>query len=179
MTIMNLNAVPIFLITAMVVVSCNSKKEEEVEMLNKKLGELKKESTMLREESSASRAKLKEMSNYAARINQNKELLAKAKRDIEPLQAYVGQLNQGVEHYSAINQAWQQAYRESLVGMKASSMKKTDGTSIPNIEIKEVRDEEVVLMSNGSELTVSISDLAKPVRMRLVHEETVKLEVTQ
>jgi hypothetical protein len=56
-------------------------------------------------------------------------------------------------------------------------MMKNDGTAIPNIEIKELRDTEILLLSDGVEKCVPISSLANPVRIRLVHEESIRADV--
>lgn len=171
---MNSNLIAIFPFLTFLLIGCGSK---EVDSLNLELAALKEETIRLRRAEEDSNVTLNDLSQNGENFDQKKERLLRAQKDLKPLQTYVDQLKQAVEHFSGVNAAWRDAHRKSLIGLTSISMMKNDGTEIPNIEIKELRDSEVLLLSDGVEKCVPISSLANPVRIRLVHEESIRVNI--
>jgi hypothetical protein len=171
---MNPHLIAIFPLLTFLLIGCENK---EVDSLNLELAALREETIRLRRAEGDSNVTLNELSQNGENVDKKKERLLRAQKDLKSLQTYVDQLNQAVEHFSGVNAAWREAHRKSVIGLTANSMMKNDGTAIPNIEIKELRDAEILLMSDGVEKCVPISSLANPVRVRLVHEESIRVGI--
>ncbi len=140
---------------------------EELAMLRAELDELKSTEKKTSDE-------LGEIMGKVRLLDYHRKLLGNEEAKLLPLENYLSQLDEGIAHYQREIEIWKEAHRKSLVGVTSPAMKKIDGSFIPNIEIVEVRDEEIVIRSNGEEMTLPISELAPAVREKLVHENTIR-----
>lgn len=145
----------------------------EIEALEKEIEDIKMETKRLREVSAKTRTEYLERKRLSERLESEKAKLYEAQSDLLPIKEYAGKLDEAHASFDEQLDLWRTAHRKSLSGMRISALRKVDGTTIPNVIIQEVGDENLVLTSDGRSITIPIKDLDSKVQEHLVYEAII------
>jgi predicted RNase H-like nuclease (RuvC/YqgF family) len=92
---------------------------------------------------------------------------------LEEVRAYTSSLN-ALEGELDLNlQTWRAATRNSFKGVVLPEIVTTDGAKYSGVTIKEVTDENLVILHSGGEATLPILQLPVGLRKNVIHEPTV------
>ena len=145
-----------------------SAKKLELEQLKGKEQQLRMEAGTLSAEKSTISAKIDDL----GQVEQKQRL---KEEDLEIIEGYVAEINKAIAHYENEIDIWRKVHRSSLVGLKAASLKTKNGREFPNVTVREVTDDELVIDSDGREVRLQMSELPDQIKTRFVHEESLKL----
>jgi hypothetical protein len=95
---------------------------------------------------------------------------------LEEVRSYTSSLDSLESALDAGLEGWRPATRNSFKGVTLPEVTTTDGTNYTSVTIKEVTDENLVILHAGGEATVPILQLPVGLRRNLIHEDTVLAE---
>ena len=132
--------------------------------------------TELRAEKKELEAKLKGLKKAA---DGKPELVAKElelSTQLEEVRGYTSSLDSLESALDAGLEVWRPATRNSFKGVTLPEVTTTDGTKYSTVTIKEVTDENLLILHSGGEATLPILQLPVALRRNLIHEDTVLAE---
>lgn len=147
------------------------KEKGEREEIRERLAELRSEKKKLE-------TQLKNLTKAAA---EKPEITAKEleiSTQLEGVRAYTSSLNALEGELDSNLQTWRAATRNSFKGVVLPEIVTTDGTKYTGVTIKEVTDENLVILHSGGEATLPILQLPVGLRKNVIHEPTVLMDQT-
>lgn len=95
---------------------------------------------------------------------------------LEAVRGYTSSLDALESALDAGLEVWRPATRNSFKGVVLPEVVITDGTKYLSVTIKEVTDQNLVILHSGGEATLPILQLPVGLRRNLIHEDTVLAE---
>ena len=158
---------------AFLLAGCQENEDEEMALLDAEYEELEDKI----DEQQAIQSKLtKEKNDLTKTIrdfqyNQKKE--AAMLLEIQPIVDYMAKLDESDKYLDSELDLWRPATRDSFKGVELGNLD-VAGKSYPNAVISSVTDDGLIIDSNGAEATILFEELPIELRLKLVHEPTVK-----
>lgn len=135
--------------------------------------EIREKLTELRSEKKELETRLKTLTKAGAEKPQITAKELEASTHLEQVRAYASSLNALEAELDQNLQVWRAATRNSFKGVVLPEIVTTDGAKYTGVTIKEVTDENLVILHAGGEATLPILQLPVGLRKNVIHEPTV------